>query len=1071
MAYLASETDRPHRREALTALLYPEQEHTRARNNLRKTLHRLRAALRQANETGTLLTTPKTVQFNPAAPHLLDVEIFRAQLAQSRQHMHRRAQSCVACARTLENALSSYRGEFLAGFDPGDSDVFQEWAVITREQLHQQALDALGRVLDFYLHRAEWEPAMRYARRILELESWSETAHRAFMTAYASQGQRGAALAQFEVCKKILETQLDAGPERETLALYNAIRSGNFISPRPPASNLEAQLTPFIGRTGEIEMLTARLLDPTLRLHTIVGPGGMGKTRLALAAAERVRGDFEDGAFFVELAGISPHTAQVADAIASATADALELSFSGSNTPSVQLFSALRHKEILLVLDNLEHLMAGAAWIVELLQRAPRLTVLTTTREPLNVSAEAVLRLEGLTVPAAESDIELHAGESVQLFVERAARAAGHFTVTPERLRLVSQICRRVEGMPLAIELAAAWQRTRSLEEIARHLDAGLDLLTTTQRDVPERHRSLRAVWEGSWELLDGSLQLVLAQASIFQGGFTIEAAQEIINAQIVDLDRLIEKSILKRREDSKYDFHELIRHFASEKLVEFENKTIYNTKSINIRQNELKPSYSTYYMKYVSKRGILLFHGDPRGLLGEIRLELANFRMAWMTAVESHNLDLIAHTLDGILNFYYLTGLYREGLSMVTGAFAASESFGAEELTLRLQLAQAEFLERLARYQAAQRELDLLLSRPGVQPEWYARAHLRAAWIGYWTGALDVGRAHIQTTLVHASDNVALHADALYVAGLIEQSAANLDGARGFYERALAMYRAQENQYGESSALVNLADISMDATALDDARQFGEQALALSARIGKRFDEAAANVILGSLALTLRELSQAETHYDESLAIFRELGNGTGESIALHGSALLRLERGQGRAALAFAESAAQVAQELGSVYRQGLAHILIGDAQIALRLLEPAGQNYQRALGLLKRAERGHLALDAWAGLVRVALARGDAAQALVHTDEILARFDAQTFYDSNDPSAVYILCARVLADHHDPRAPTVLARGHAELLRRAAHIRDDAVRDIFLEQVPSHRTLRAELAREGMGSAPTL
>ncbi len=1058
MAYLAVEADRPHRRETLTALLYPEQTQTQAQNNLRKTLHRLRAALRQTDESGSLLITPKTLQFNPAASHVLDVEVFRAHLAPTRRHLHRRAETCVLCARAREEALASYRGEFLAGFHLSNNDMFQEWVTLTREQLHQHALEAFMQTLHFYLNRVEWEPVMRYARRALELEPWNEIAHRALMTAFAAQGQRAAAFAQYEACKKILAAQLDAEPERETRELYQAIRAGNFTLPTPPASNLQAPLTPFIGRAHEIELLTARLLDPTRRLHTIVGPGGMGKTRLALAVAERARGDFRDGVFFVALATVPPDTAHLPDAIASATADALNLPFSGSSAPSAQLFSALRQKELLLVLDNLEHLPAAADWIVELLRRAPQLTVLATTREPLNVSAETLLRLDGLSVPEAEGAIELRASESVQLFVERAARAAGHFTVTPETLRVVANICRRVHGMPLAIELAAAWQRTRTLTEIAQQLETDLDTLDTMQRDVPERHRSLRAVWEGSWNLLNETQQLLLAQASIFRNGFSQEAAKQIINVQVSDLDRLIDKSILKRSDNGRYEIHELLIRLVREKISKTDNKHQIKSKYININQEELKNKHSAYYIDFVSKRGALLFQGDPRGSLAEIRPELDNFRAAWNSAIEMGNVEAIARGLEGIFNFYYLTGLYREGLALLTQALALAESSASNELYLRLLLARAEFLERLAQYAAAQHELNALLPRLASQPELLTRAHLRAAWIGYWTGQLDAGRSHIRIILSDTEMNSALHADALYVAGLIEQSAANLTGAREFYERALARYRAQENQYGESSALVNLADIGVDGAALDDALRYGEQALTLSTRIGKRFDQAAANVILGSLYFTLGDFGRAETAYAQALAIFRDLGNSTGESIALRGAASLQLQRGDARAALASAEHAAQLALELHSPYREGMARILIGDSQLALHLTDQAEQSYMRALELLQHAERGHRALDAWAGLVRVALARGDAAQALHFTNEILARFDAQTFYDCDDPSALYVLCVRVLAAQHDPRAQAVAARGNAELMQRAAQIQDNALRHYFLERPASHRALRA-------------
>ena len=1068
LAYLAIEADRPHRREALTGLLYPEQEQTQAQNNLRKTLHRLRAALGQTDDSGTLLITPKTVQFNAAAPHVLDVSAFRARIERTRQHKHRRAETCAVCARELENAVGLYRGEFLAGFNRSGSDTFEEWSVITREQLHHQAVSALGQLLSFYLHRNDWNTAIVRARRLLELETWSETAHRALMTALAAQGQRTAALTQFTVCEKILRDQFDAEPERETRALAQAIRDSTFTTPHLPETNLQPALTPFIGREREIRILSERLLDPTLRLHSIVGPGGMGKTRLAQTVAEQVRLDFRDGAYFIPLASVNPNTTRLHDALATATADALGMTFSGTNTPSEQLFNLLRRKELLLVLDNMEHLMSAADWVVELLQRAPRIEILITTREPLNVSAETILRLEGLALPEAQEHEE-EAGESVRLFIERAARAAGQFNPTQDNLRMAARICRRVEGMPLAIELAAAWHRTRTLQEIADQLDAAPDSLATTQRDVQERHRSLRAIWEGSWEMLDENLQSILAQASIFQGGFTQNAAIYIINAQNIDLDILTDKSLLKRTENNKYILHELLREFTKNKLssIYFTNQS---TSDNYIKlEKELKKRYSEYYLEYMAKRGQALLSGDPRQPLAELRQELDNFRAAWQIAIE-HAIPLSEQNLRGIFQFYYLTGMYREGLGLIEQlrTLHPDASSQHDDIALEASLVRAEFLERLAQYNSAMQELERLLNQTPQAPAFTARAHLRAAWICYWTGKLEQGRVHIQHTLQAAPADPLLQADTLYVAGLIEQSAADVTHARDYYERALELYRAQTNQYGECSALVNLADIAVDTTALDDALRYGEQALQLSNRIGKRFDQAASNVILGSLMSALGDNTRAAPYYAESLRLFREMGNGTGESIALRDYALLHLHIGDARAAYALAEQAARVAQDLGSQYREGLARIISGDTLVTLNELVRAEQNYLRAIELLQHAERGHLALDALAGLVRIALARDDKTLALERTNEILSRFDAQTFYDSNDPAAVYVLCVRVLAAHHDPRADSILARGLAELEQRAARIHDNALRQIFLDQPPSHRALRA-LATEPNKKAP--
>lgn len=1051
LVFLAVEADRPHRREALTGLFYPEQEQTQAQSNLRKTLFRLRSALGETDATpGLLLITPKTVQFNPAAPHALDIERFRACLAPARRHTHRRAETCAVCAENLLAASELYRGEFLAGFNRSGSDAFEEWAVITRERLHQDALAALEQLVAFYLARYDWERTRTTARRLLELEAWHEPAHRALMTAYAAQGQRAAAFAQYNACKNILAAQFGAEPERSTRELDETIRAGSLSLPSAPGSNLPPPLTPLIGRARELETLDARLLDPALRLHTLVGPGGIGKTRLALATAERVRHDFRDGAFFVALASIPSDTPNVNDAIATAAADALGVTFTGSVAPAQQLQNYLRDKEMLLVLDNLEQLMSAAPWIVELLSTAPLVTLLITSREPLNVRAESVLRLDGLSVPAPDDEIRLGASDGVQLFVERAARAAGQFTVTPDNLRLASEICRRVQGMPLALELAAAWMRTRTLQEIATALDENMDLLTSTARDIPARHASLRAVWQGSWDLLTPQEQVALSKTVVFSDGFDQKAAKEIIKTQQIYLDALVDKSLLKRSDSGRYKIHELLYQFMLEYRVNNNIDLIYG--------------YCAYYLEFIAQNGILLENYDPILLLAQIRAEFGNLRAAWHNTVQNGWLALLTlPVVHGIVSFYYLTGLYREGLGLVEQALtrATRTPDVAPHLVPLLQLERANFLERLARYDEAMQLLDALFDHPDITPPLRARAQLRAGWVCYWTGKLEQGRAVLQETFAWADANKepALAADTLYVAGLIEQSASDSPRAREFYERALELYRANHNRYGESSALVNLADIGIDNTRLNDALRYGQAALALSTEIGKRFDQAAANVIVGSFYAEIGNGTRALPYYHDALRLFREMGNASGESIALRDLAMLALVRGDITDAFAYADQALVLSHQVGSPYRQGMTHCVLGEIHLATGAHDRAEQAFVRAIELLHRAERGHRALDAEAGLVRVALARGPADVAYERATALLDQFDPVTFADSQDPALVYLACYQALIPFDAERARAVLQQGLDDLNARAARIEDETLRETYLQGNPSARALLLE------------
>lgn len=587
-------------------------------------------------------------------------------------------------------------------------------------------------------------------------------------------------------------------------------------------------------------------------------------------------------------------------------ADALNVTLSDSTAPAQQLQACVRDKELLLVLDNLEQLKTSAAWLVELLAAAPKLTLLVTSREPLQVRAESVFRLEGLHVPAAEAEGDLRTSEGVQLFIERAARAAGHFTVTAETLQLVAEIGRRVEGMPLALELAAAWARTRTLPEILSAIDASLDFLVTPQGDVSARHTSLRAVWASSWETLTAREQALLAQLTIFQGGFDYPAAQAIINVQQEELDTFIDKSLLKRQPSGRYELHQLLHQFTAEKFARSNQEVFYK--------------YCHYYLHLVSRWGLALQTSEPQPILNQIRAEMANLRAAWQHVIAQAWFELLSpEVVQGIATFYYLTGRFREGITLVEQALAhcAPHEAGSAEL----ELAHAESLERLSRYEEAATELARLRTDPRLDARQHARTQLRVGWVCYWRGKLSEGRAAVHETLqwAHAHGHTALEADALYLAGLIEQSAADTPRAQDLYKHALRLYCANHNRYGESSVLVNLAATAVDNTALDEALQYGQAALTLATQISKHFDQAAANVILGSLYAELGHYSRAKPYYMEALQLFREMGNRTGETIVLCDYARLHLVQSAHRVGICARSDARRARDRLAIPPRSG--------------------------------------------------------------------------------------------------------------------------------------------------------
>lgn len=466
LAYLAVETETPHRREALATLFWPDQPPKLARQSLRQSLSTLRRAIQdQSTSTPFLFVERDTVQFNRSARTWLDADAVRSHLRISRTHTHANVETCQTCIRDLEEALDLYGGDFLEGLLLGDSATFETWALIQRERLRAQVLTALYYVTRHYLRRGNYAQAQTFALRQVEMEPYREEAHRQLMAILSRSGQRSAALAQYETCRRILAEELGVQPSEKTKSLFERIRLAGEARPH----NLPPSLTPLIGREAELQRIAERLADPDCRLLTLTGPGGIGKTRLARQAAQEQVGIFLHGVYLVPLAGLSSP-----EFLVPTIADALGFSFAGPEDPREQLLNYLREKEMLLVLDNFEQLLDGARLLPRILRHAPDVKIVVTSREHLNLQAEWVFEVRGLAFPEGAVTEGIEEFSAVQLFLARARRVAASFSLSAETEPAVARICRLVGGMPLGIELAAASVPLFSCDQIAAQIERNL---------------------------------------------------------------------------------------------------------------------------------------------------------------------------------------------------------------------------------------------------------------------------------------------------------------------------------------------------------------------------------------------------------------------------------------------------------------------------------------------------------------------------------------------------------------------------------------------------------------------
>jgi DNA-binding SARP family transcriptional activator/predicted ATPase len=592
LIYLTVESSHPHPRATLAELLWPEQPEQTARHRLRQALSVLRHALGDdAAAPSFLLLTRDTAQLNPASDVWLDVAVFANLLDVCDRHSHDQRTTCTECAVRLVQTAAVYRGSFLDQFAIGDSVAFEEWALVRREELHRRAIQALTDLATYHDLRGEATTACTYARQQLEIEPWHEEAHQRLMRLLAQTGQRSSALAQYARCRQILASEFGIDPEPATTGLYERIRAGALpgqadteplgnedlttpaLTSRRAGTqrhNLPHPLTPFVGRQREIAELSSLSQNPAHRLITMLGSGGVGKTVLAVEVARRQTGEFADGVWFVSLAPL-----QADSDIAPAIAKALDIQLSQPDHLEVQLIRYLRDHSMLLVLDNFEQVLSGAEFVATMLREAPQLRLLITSREALGLLSETPYYLGGLDVPEALSEVPPHQNSAVQLFIQTAQRAQHRFVPDRQELMDIGAICRTVQGMPLAIILAASWANLLAPADILREIGQSYDFLEANSVDLPERLRSIRRVFTSVWNRLTSTERHVCAALSVFRGGFTRTAAQHVAGATLPILKILVNKSLLQHDPYTlRYDMHELLRQYAGEQL-DVERETV----------------------------------------------------------------------------------------------------------------------------------------------------------------------------------------------------------------------------------------------------------------------------------------------------------------------------------------------------------------------------------------------------------------------------------------------------------------------------------------------------------------
>ncbi|MBA4376894.1 MAG: hypothetical protein C0401_12085 [Anaerolinea sp.] len=859
LTYLALEPDRLHYREALAGLLWPAMSSADAHANLRQAIANLRKTISDsAARPPFLLITRTTIQFNRASDYKLDVADFTALLADCDQHPHRHIETCHACAARLQRATELYHGDFLEGFFLSGSSEFEEWELFQRESLRKFVLGALAHLAGYYERCASFDLAQRTHARQLELDPLCEEAHQHLMRSLARSGNRTAALAQYNTCRRILAEELGVEPSGETISLYEQIKTGKFEGYIPGAvlqlHNWPHSAKPLIGREAELAEIAELIAKPDCRLLTILGPGGMGKSHLALEAAAAQSRSFRDGAAFVSLAPLSS-----TEYLASTIADALSVPLSSPADPGEQLVHALRDSDLLIVLDNFEHLRQGTTLLSKILARAPGVQFIVTSRERLDVEGEWLFELRGLRYPESESpDQDIEKYSAVQLFLYSARRVRSNFALSEVDKTAIARICRMVGGMPLAIELSAAWVHVISPAEISAEIERGLGILSTTRQNVLERHRSLRVVFDNSWQLLTAEEQRAFRNLSVFRDPFERVAAERVAEVTLPLLSTLVNKTLVHWDHKWRYNMHELIGDYAREKLRESGD------------EDAIFARLADYILRLAET-------AEP-GLRGPQQ-------STWLDRVDAHRNNLQA-VLDWILN----SG---SDLNLEIGLRIASAlagfwwmrglNKGRDWLAALLQHPKAA-KHTAARAKALALAGDLAIVQEGNHP---------AARLMYEESLLIARK-------IGDKQGVAI---ALLGLGEIARAVGDVAGARSLKEQSLTIWQQLEEGWGIAWAFHELGDLAFDQVDLGQASSFYNQSLVIRREIGDQSGTAWLINNLGEIARYEGHYEQARELYEESLRLFRELGNKGGITCAITNLGFIALSQGNHPMARTFFE------------------------------------------------------------------------------------------------------------------------------------------------------------------------
>ena len=915
LAYLALNASRPLPRVVLTEIFWPDNTQEAARANLSVAVSALRHQLEPPGvPRGAVLIADNTQVSLNLLSYTSDVDDFESLLQEA--HSTTEPQQRVGL---FKRALDLYGGDLLPGH-------YEEWVLTERDRLQEVYRQALGQVIKAYAENRQLEQALEYAHRLVQADPLREESYRQLMRLYAALGRPGEALSHYQELERLLHQQLQATPSSATRALAEQLQQ---VAPQPrkarearaadipahadiaavaadlpgtkrAALKVPLQFTRFYGREEAIAHLIHTLSVPQeasesgktvssvsgSRLVTLTGPGGTGKTRLSIELAGRLKESFAGGIWFVALADLNDPLL-----VGEAIHDVLELPPHAQSPALEQVCDYLDGLEqpCLLILDNFEQIASGGASVVwTLLQRVALLSCLVTSRQPLSLPGERDIPVQPLPTPTsgesapASSLLTTHllTYPSVALFVDRAQAARPVFQITPRNAEAITLLCQKLEGIPLAIELAAARVKTLTPAQMLERLSERFELLASKKNGREERHRSLWAAIDWSYHLLARDLQQFFARLSVFRGGWSLEAAEAVCEEPLaLDYLTLLRAHSLILAEEGteaiRFRMLETIRDFAGEMPTRKD-------------QAELKDRHRDYFLTLAETAEKTLQGAEQGYWLQRLEQEHDNLRTALQRCLEEEGGDAVKglRFASSLWRFWYHRGHWSEGRAYSERALAQK---GAQERTkwrAKALYAAACIAQNMGDTDTAQawHEQALAISREIGDRQGMAGSFSGLGGIAFFRGDLEAAQAlFTQSLQLHRElgDKPEVANLLLGLAG-IRKGQGDWEEAQSLFEESLALHREVGNQAGEAQCLNALGNLVQDQGRYQEARSLFEQSLNLNRALEDRRGIAASLVNLGNVATDLQDAGAAHAYYEESLALNRELGARYGVAIVL---------------------------------------------------------------------------------------------------------------------------------------------------------------------------------------------